>query len=47
MRNAIIIFLIVASTAIAVRDVVRINNRRAQQQRIKTVRRPENRELRL
>ena len=46
-REFILIILIVLSTVTALKDVVRIQSRRAQQQRIKTVRSPMAREVRL
>jgi len=45
IKDAILILLIILCGVVSLNDVSRISNRRAQQQRIKTVRRPTNREL--
>ena len=47
MRDMLIILLLIFSTANAVEETVRINSRRAQQRRIKTIRKPVEREVRL
>ena len=47
LRDIVIILLILLSTATAIKKVARINNRKAQEQQVKTVRRPMHREVRL
>ena len=45
--DAVIIILLCIATISAIQQTVRVNSRRAQQSRIRAVRRPGNRELRL
>ena len=47
VKDIICIVLLLFCTVTALKDVARINSRRAQQQRIRTIRKPNNREMRL
>ena len=47
VKDAVIIALIVLSTTTAIRDVARISSRRARQQRVRQIKKPQRRELRL